>query len=150
MTRGRNRSARIIVSALVFLDVNAFGQAPARDEPKGADTTAGYVDRLIDPSTLAQIADADETMGYDSLGMPRVIRIEARGAISTQGDLRKEEAAVQLSARFDTPSHGAIAIEGAIRTRPSRQTLFTLSQRGLPLDGGGLPTTALACSIPRR
>ncbi len=113
-----------------------WAQSAPTSSAKPAVRPDTYVDRVIDASTLPPMAEEGETASYDGQGLPRILRIEARGAVLTQGDLRKQESAINLSARVETLNYGALSADGTLRTRPDRDALFILTQRGMPFEGG--------------
>lgn len=117
---------------------SASGDAPAADAraAAAAPTPAPYVDREIDPARLGPAGTSGGATPRDASGWPRTLRIEAHGTRLTQGDLRRVESALLVTGRIDTPDLGAFGIDATARAQPTRGSLFTLSQRGLPLEGG--------------
>jgi len=106
------------------------------------DTSAAYVDREIDPARLGA-PDTVTGTAPDPAGWPRTLLVESRGHVTTQGDLRRIETSVVVAGRIETPRLGAFGIDAALRAQPTRDHLFTLSQRGLPLEGGWLVNSSL-------
>jgi len=95
-----------------------------------------WLDREIDAARLPRDDDLRVAEEADSHGAPRVLRIEGRANALTQGATRQYENGLQIGARIDTPTLGAWSLDAALRSRPDRDGVFTLSQRGVPLAGG--------------
>jgi len=113
---------------------------PASALPVSA--TLAYVDRLIDATNLPALDYEDDAKSYETDGWPRALRIEARGNVSGQSEQRRREGGLIVNARIDTPHYGAWAVDAALRLRPGRDSLFTVSQRGMPFDGGWLANSS--------
>lgn len=98
-----------------------------------AQAQSGYEDRLIDGGTLRPDI-SDEVTEYDASGWPRAIRIEGVKTVIRRNGVAENEDGVAFGGLLETPSYGALTIDGLWRT--DGRASGTFWQRALPISGG--------------
>jgi hypothetical protein len=120
-----------------------FAQAVDRTQPPTpAPSPPAYEDNLIDGGTLAALRQEGEETTFDPSGLPRYWRVEAVTSNIQQGATTTHENGFRFGGRMDTPDYGALSLDGTVRLRPG-SGIFTLTQRGMPFDGGWFANNSL-------
>ena len=101
-----------------------------------------YEDRLIDDGKLPPDVSEDMYGGHNAAGPPRSFWTQFTTARVSHDDIQTNETGLQFGGMLDTLNYGAFSIDASVRTTNDDRTgsgsgaMFTLWQRGLPMDGG--------------
>jgi hypothetical protein len=130
---------------LFLLCTLAVTHAAAQDN--APDAVPDYEDRLIDDGRLPPDVSADMYGGHNPEGWPRAFRAQLSASRITRNNTAANETGLQLGGMLDTPNYGAFTLDANFRASNSDTfgsgTLFSLWQRGLPMDGGWFGNNAL-------
>ena len=130
---------------VLLLCALALTRAAAQDN--ASDTAPDYQDRLIDDGKLPPDVSQEMFGGGNPEGLPRAFRAQLSAGRITRNDTATNETGLMLGGMLDTPNHGAFTIDANFRASNSDTygsgTLFTLSQRALPMNGGWFGNNAL-------
>ncbi|HTS54819.1 MAG TPA: hypothetical protein VMH26_16225 [Burkholderiales bacterium] len=137
----------VTASHLCLLLVCALALTRAAAQDNGPDAAPDYQDRLIDDGKLAPDVSQDMYGGNNPEGWPRAFRAQLSAGRVTRNDAATNETGLVLGGMLDTPNYGAFTIDANFRASNSDAygsgTLFTLSQRALPMNGGWFGNNAL-------
>jgi hypothetical protein len=149
-----SRAVSTACALLLGACATAVGAEVADDASPVPEAQAGYQDRLIDGGMLAADVSSDAYGVGSPEGWPRAFRIEGITSHITRKNVDSNESGVRLGGMLDTPDYGAFTLEGNYRSSDHSTygngdgsgTLFSLFQRGMPVDGGWFVNSALGVS----
>jgi hypothetical protein len=134
------KGTRQALHLLLLCAPAAAGGAAIESLGPGTGAQAAYEDRLIDGGNLPVEVSSDEYAGHNAAGWPRALYVEAIASEITRDGADMNETGFQFGGMLDTPDYGAITFDATLRTSGSSGegsgNLFTLVQRGLPMNGG--------------
>ena len=140
-------SARVVAGGACVLLLCTFPTYRAGAQDPAPSAPPEYEDRLIDDGKLAPDVSDDVYGGHDSTGWPRSFRIQFTTSSTSRYNVQSNETGLQFGGMLDTPNYGAFSVDANLRTSNDPNFgsggLFTLWQRGMPMDGGWLGNNAL-------
>jgi hypothetical protein len=140
-------NARVAAGGIcaLLLCMSPEHRASAQDPAPNA--APEYEDQLIEGGNLTPDVSDDMYAGHDSTGWPRSFRIQFTTSSITRGNVQSSETGFQFGGMLDTPNYGAFSVDASLRASNDDNIgsggLFTLWQRGLPMDGGWFGNNAL-------
>ncbi len=138
------RRAAITGGWLLLLASVASSNEPTSGGPVAP---GGYADRLIDGGRLSPDIVTDGFAGNDPEGWPRSFGIQLTTSGLSRDEYDSDESGIRVGGMLDTPDYGAFTLDANWRASDSygfgSGGLFTLLQRGLPVDGGWSVNNAL-------
>lgn len=138
---------RVTASHLCFLLLCALALTRAAAQENASDAAPDYEDRLIDDGKLPPDVSQDMFGRGNPEGWPRAFRAQLSASRITRNEASANETGLVLGGMLDTPNYGAFTIDANFRASNSDTygsgTLFTLSQRAMPMNGGWFGNNAL-------
>ena len=144
------RAALLISAACLAVPLHAKAQVtpPAALPANGSSAPAAplepapYVDQLIGGGELPPLPASPESGEYNSEGWPRYYRVEAVASNISGTGGNSYQNGVRFTGYVDTPGYGVLSADASIQSGGGTSTA-TLTQRGMPFDGGWRANNAL-------
>ena len=141
-------SARVAAGGVCVLLLCTFPTYRASAQDPAPNAAPEYEDQLIEGGKLTPDVSDDMYGGtrFQRAGRGR-FGFNSRPAASRHCNVQSNETGLQFGGMLDTPNYGAFSVDASLRTSNDDNIgsggLFTLWQRGLPMDGGWFGNNAL-------